>query len=65
MNKLVEKPPLTPPSIFFTARCFPTKASAAIEHLLGATLKELNVPDALIGQMAAIAESTRNDVLSC
>jgi len=40
-----------------------THFNAVIEHL-GATLKELNVPDALIGQMAAIAESTRNDVLS-
>jgi hemoglobin len=35
---------------------------AVMEHL-GATLKELNVPDELIGQAAAIAESTRNDVL--
>jgi hemoglobin len=34
-----------------------------MEHL-GATLKELNVPDNLISQAAAIAESTRNDVLS-
>lgn len=31
---------------------------------LGATLKELNVPDALIGEAAAIAESTRKDVLN-
>jgi hemoglobin len=30
---------------------------------LGATLKELNVPAELIGQAAAIAESTRKDVL--
>jgi hemoglobin len=30
---------------------------------LGATLKELNVPDDLISEAAAIAESTRNDVL--
>lgn len=35
---------------------------AVMEHL-GATLKELNVPDELIAQAAAIAESTRNDVL--
>jgi len=35
---------------------------AVMEHL-GATLQELNVPQALIGQVAAIAESTRNDVL--
>jgi len=35
---------------------------AVMEHL-GATMKELGVPDALIGQAAAIAESTRNDVL--
>ena len=35
---------------------------AVMEHL-GATLKELNVPDELIGEAAAIAESTRNDVL--
>jgi len=35
---------------------------AVMEHL-GATLQELNVPPALIGQAAAIAESTRNDVL--
>lgn len=33
-----------------------------MEHL-GATMKELGVPDDLIGQAAAIAESTRNDVL--
>lgn len=36
---------------------------AVLEHL-GATLKELKVPDALIAQMAATAESTRKDVLS-
>ena len=36
--------------------------NAVMEHL-GATLKELNVPDELIGEAAAIAESTRNDVL--
>lgn len=36
--------------------------NAVMEHL-GATMKELNVPDALIAQAAAIAESTRQDVL--
>lgn len=35
---------------------------AVMEHL-GATLQELNVPAHLIAQAAAIAESTRNDVL--
>lgn len=35
---------------------------AVIEHL-GATLQELSVPNHLIEQVAAIAESTRNDVL--
>ena len=35
---------------------------AVMEHL-GGTLKELNVPDNLIVQAAAVAESTRNDVL--
>lgn len=35
---------------------------AVIENL-GKTLKELNVPDELISQVAAIGESTRNDVL--
>ena len=35
---------------------------AVIENL-GQTLKELNVPDELISQVAAIGESTRNDVL--
>lgn len=35
----------------------------AVMEDLGATLKELNVPDNLISQAAAIAESTRNDVL--
>lgn len=35
---------------------------AVMEHL-GATLQELNVPQNLIGEVAAIAESTRNDVL--
>lgn len=35
---------------------------AVIENL-GATLKELGVPDATIGEVAAIANSVRNDVL--
>ncbi|MES1981762.1 MAG: group 1 truncated hemoglobin [Pseudomonadota bacterium] len=35
---------------------------AVMQHI-GATLKELNVPENLIAQAAAIAESTRNDVL--
>ncbi|NOY63383.1 MAG: group 1 truncated hemoglobin [Gammaproteobacteria bacterium] len=35
----------------------------AVMDNLGATLKELGVPDDLIGEAAAIAESTRNDVL--
>ena len=35
---------------------------AVMEHL-GATLTELNVPKDLIAEAAAIAESTRNDVL--
>ena len=35
---------------------------AVMEHL-GASLTELNVPGELIAQAAAIAESTRNDVL--
>jgi len=35
---------------------------AVMEHL-GATLTELGVPGELIGKAAAIAESTRNDVL--
>jgi len=35
----------------------------AVIELLGATLQELSVPAALIQQVAAIAESTRNDVL--
>jgi len=34
-----------------------------IIELLGGTLKELGVADALIQQVAAIAESTRSDVL--
>ena len=36
---------------------------AVMEHL-GATLQELNVPQDLIAQAAAIAESTRDDVLN-
>ena len=35
---------------------------AVMEHL-GGTLTELNVPQGLIDQVAAIAESTRNDIL--
>ena len=35
----------------------------AVVENLGSTLKELNVPDALIQQVAALAETTRNDVL--
>lgn len=35
---------------------------AVMEHL-GSTLQDLNVPQNLIAQVAAIAESTRNDVL--
>ncbi|MDX1811933.1 MAG: group 1 truncated hemoglobin [Gammaproteobacteria bacterium] len=35
---------------------------AVMEHI-GATLTELNVPGELIAEAAAIAESTRNDVL--
>jgi len=35
----------------------------AIVEDLGATLKGMGVPDNLISQVAAIAESTRNDVL--
>ncbi len=35
----------------------------AVMENLAATLKELNVPADLIAQAAAIAESTRNDVL--
>ncbi|MGD8560134.1 MAG: group 1 truncated hemoglobin [Gammaproteobacteria bacterium] len=35
----------------------------AVMENLGATLKELNVPDELIAEAAAIAESTRSDVL--
>lgn len=36
----------------------------AVIELLAKSLEELNVPDALIAQVAAIAESTRNDVLN-
>ena len=35
----------------------------AVVENLGATLKELGVADALIGQVAAVAETTRADVL--
>ena len=35
----------------------------AVMENLGATLQELNVPNELIQEAAAIAESTRNDVL--
>lgn len=35
---------------------------AVMEHLAG-TLRELKVPEALVSQVAAIAESTRTDVL--
>jgi hemoglobin len=35
----------------------------AVMELLGETLAELNVPAELIAEAAAIAESTRNDVL--
>ena len=35
----------------------------AVVENLGATLKELGVADTLIAQVAAIAETTRNDVL--
>ncbi|MFN0170635.1 MAG: group I truncated hemoglobin [Bryobacteraceae bacterium] len=36
----------------------------AIIEILGTTLREMGVADNLIQQVAAIAESTRNDVLS-
>lgn len=39
-----------------------THFDAVMEHI-GATLTELNVPGELIAEAAAIAESTRNDVL--
>lgn len=35
----------------------------AVVELLGKTLGELNVPQTLIAEVAAIAETTRNDVL--
>ena len=35
----------------------------AVVENLGATLQELNVPQEMIAEAAAIAESTRNDVL--
>jgi hemoglobin len=35
-----------------------------IIELLGQTLRELNVPEPLIGQVAQIAESVRDDVLN-
>jgi hemoglobin len=35
----------------------------AVVEDLGATLKELKVPDNLIAEVAAVAETTRNDVL--
>ncbi len=36
----------------------------AVVEDLAATLQELNVPQALIEQVAAVAETTRNDVLN-
>jgi hemoglobin len=36
----------------------------AVVEDLGATLKELGVSDALIARVAAVAETTRNDVLN-
>ncbi|MEI6144923.1 MAG: group 1 truncated hemoglobin, partial [Methylococcales bacterium] len=36
--------------------------NVVMEHL-GATLQELNVPSELIAEAAALAESTRKDVL--
>lgn len=36
----------------------------AVVELLGATLKDLGVPENLIAEVAAIAETTRNDVLN-
>ncbi|AMK75459.1 MULTISPECIES: group I truncated hemoglobin [Methylomonas] len=39
-----------------------THFDAVVENL-ASTLQELNVPQSLIDQVAAIAESTRNDVL--
>ena len=40
-----------------------THFDAVVEHLQG-TLKELDVPDDLIGQIMALAETTRADVLN-
>jgi hemoglobin len=40
-----------------------THVDIVIEHL-GATLKELGVPDEIIGQIAAVAEGARDDVLN-
>jgi hemoglobin len=37
---------------------------AAVMENLGATLKELNVPDELIGEAAGIANSVKSDVLN-
>ena len=37
----------------------------AIIELLGSTLREMGVEENLIQQVAAVAESTRNDVLRC
>ena len=42
----------------------PLSARIAVIELLGATLTELGVPADLIGEVAAIGESTRNDVLN-
>lgn len=36
----------------------------AVIEILGGVLKDLNVPEDLIGQVAAIAESVRGDVLN-
>lgn len=36
----------------------------AVMENLGSTLKELNVPDALIGEAAAVALSVKGDVLN-
>jgi len=36
----------------------------AVVELLGSSLKDLNVPDDIIQEVAAIAESTRDDVLN-
>jgi hemoglobin len=37
--------------------------NAVVENL-GGTLKELKVPDAMIGEVAAIASSVKNEVLN-